>query len=713
MNDLVALAWPMSRLGEAVEALARHAGLKATAVEVAASPQICGELQQEELDRWLDWACARLGIEVESVEAAGSEFATLLRGAGPALLRFLHAGRQYVLLLLGATPRAVRLVGPDLRIRKCPLGALLAGLTDEVRRPIVTEVEAVLRQATIPARNRAGAQRVLVAERMAAQTFAGCWMLRLPPTASFWGQACYARAPLRVIAMLAVFAGLYALEIGGWTLIGRGALNGRLDLGWLVAWALLLLGTVPLRLWGEWMRGTFAIDLGALLKQRLLSGALKMDMDAVRQQGAGQLLGQVIESQALEALALNGGFALLIATIEVCLAAWVLSLGAGGLVHVALLLAWIIAAAAVCWRYYQRLRGWTAARLDMTHDVVEHMVGHRTRLAQEAPERRHVDEDQMLDRYHGVSCAFDRAFVPLAGGIPRGWLVVGLLGLAPDFVFGGAEAAGLAVGLGGVLLAYRALAEAASGLAASLRAAVAWERIAPLFAAAEQGVDVNTPCPVSSAMRSATAAAPDAPKVLVRARDLVFRYRRQSEPVLNACDLTIYRGDKLLLEGPSGGGKSTLAALLVGLRQQESGLLLLDGLDRATLGETWRRLSTSAPQFHENHVLTGSFAFNLLLGRRWPPSKADLAEAEQLCAELGLSELLARMPSGLMQMVGGTGWQLSHGERSRLYLARALLQKSELIVLDESFAALDPQTLDQCLRCALARASTLFVIAHP
>ena len=116
-------------------------------------------------------------------------------------------------------------------------------------------------------------------------------------------------------------------------------------------------------------------------------------------------------------------------------------------------------------------------------------------------------------------------------------------------------------------------------------------------------------------------------------------------------------------------------------RQPESGLLLLEGLDGATLGDTWRRISTSAPQFHENYVFTGTFAFNLLMGRSWPPDGADLATAEQVCRELGLGNLLDRMPSGLMQMVG---WQLSHGERSRLYLARALLQGTELVVLDES-----------------------------
>ena len=84
-----------------------------------------------------------------------------------------------------------------------------------------------------------------------------------------------------------------------------------------------------------------------------------------------------------------------------------------------------------------------------------------------------------------------------------------------------------------------------------------------------------------------------------------------------------------------------------------------------------------------------------------------------ICRDLGLGPLLDRMPGGLMQMVGETGWQLSHGEQSRLFIARALLQRAELIVLDESFAALDPETLSLSLKCVLARAPTLVVIAHP
>jgi len=205
----------------------------------------------------------------------------------------------------------------------------------------------------------------------------------------------------------------------------------------------------------------------------------------------------------------------------------------------------------------------------------------------------------------------------------------------------------------------------------------------------------------------------DAAPVL-EVHDLVFRYRDRGEPVLRGCSLRVCPGDRLLLEGPSGGGKSTLAALLTGLRRPESGLMLLGGFDLQTLGgEGWRQRVVAAPQFHDNHVFAGTFAFNLLMGRRWPPRPEDIAEAEALCHELGLEELLERMPAGLLQIVGDTGWRLSHGEQSRLYLARALLQRADVVVLDESFAALDPETLRRALRCVLARAATLLVIAHP
>ena len=83
----------------------------------------------------------------------------------------------------------------------------------------------------------------------------------------------------------------YAMELAGWRLIGDAALQGRLDLGWLSAWLLLLFSLLPLRWLGGWVQACIALDAGRLLKQRLLTGALRMKLDAVKHQGAGQLLG--------------------------------------------------------------------------------------------------------------------------------------------------------------------------------------------------------------------------------------------------------------------------------------------------------------------------------------------------------------------------------------------------------------------------------------
>jgi ATP-binding cassette subfamily B protein len=202
-----------------------------------------------------------------------------------------------------------------------------------------------------------------------------------------------------------------------------------------------------------------------------------------------------------------------------------------------------------------------------------------------------------------------------------------------------------------------------------------------------------------------------APSGLVEAEDLAYHYDGRAAPALSGCSLRIQRGDRLVLEGASGSGKSTLAALLSGLRQPTGGRLLLDGVDHASVGvAAWRQAVVTSPQFHENHVLLGPLLFNLLVGRRWPPQPEDVQEAHELCLALGLGPVLDRMPGGLQQMVGDTGWQLSHGERSLLFLGRALLQRSRLVLLDETFGSLDPETMQRALGVAMERAETLVVI---
>lgn len=703
--------WSVERGAEALECLARAAGLPLRDARLPPPPPAAltpGPEGAALLARWVDTAAAWLELEVQPVSASYADVDGLLRDAGPALVRFETETERGWLALLGGRRQQLTLLGPDLSRHTVPLAAVRARVASNVEGRRNAASDAVVARLGLDA---AAAERVHLALR---REIAGAWqvegvyLLRSPPSTSFWSLLREARLPRSAAVLVASHAALSALTAGAWFMLGKGALEGRLDRGWLLGWALLLVSTVPLRMLGTWAQGRVAIDGGAQLKRRLLHGATRLDPEEIRVEGAGHLLGRVIESEAVEALALSGGLSAVLALIELAVAAGVLAQGAGGGLHAVLLVVWAAVAGGLGWLWLQRRDRWTVQRLDITHDLVERMVGHRTRLAQERPSRWHDGEDESVARYADASRDMDRAATALGVIVPRGWLIVALIGLMPAFVAGGAPAQALAVSVGGVLYALAALNGFTTGLVSLGGAAIAWRQVAPLFYAARREERRGVPAYANLSTR------PTPGEALVEGVALSFRYPSRSEPVIDGCTVQIRDGDRVLLEGPSGGGKSTLASLLVGLRSPDAGLLLLRGLDRATLGEAvWRRRVVAAPQFHENHVLTETFAFNLLMGRGWPPSNEDYRDAEALCEELGLGPLLARMPSGMLQMVGETGWQLSHGERSRLFLARALLQGADLVVLDESFAALDPENLAAALECTLARARTVVVIAHP
>jgi ATP-binding cassette, subfamily B, bacterial len=711
MDDLDKLAWPVSRLGEVLEALARTGGLAPRSVDLLPPPPGLAQDGGEALRRWIEATTGALGLEAEPVEAPYTEMEQFVRSAGPALLRVPGVGEPHFLALLGGRRRVVSILGPNRTVYRLRLKVICAALCRPLEQFLAARVDQVLGAAHVPKRRQARARAAIIHEHLSSVRIDGGWLLRLPPGASIWRQVRQARLLRPFFSLVSAHTVQYLLWLLSWWMIGRGALEGRLDQGWLLAWALLLLTMVPLQVLATWSQGVLALGAGGLLKQRLLYGALQLAPEEVRNQGAGQFFGRVMESQAVESLALGGGFLALFAGIELVMAAAVLSRGARGTLHVLLLLGWVALALLFNWRYFRYRQRWTEARLGLTHDLVERMVGHRTRLAQEARERWHEGEDQVLERYFVLSRAMDGAAVVQAL-VPGSWLMLGLLGLTYTFVSGSGTPSALAVSLGGMLVGSRALGKLSMGLSYLMDAAIAWQQVAVFFHAGARSEVGGTPaCALALSPHSH---APENGQPVLDARDLIFRYHRRDEPILRACSLQVRVGDRILLEGPSGGGKSTLASLLTGLRLPQSGLLLLRGLDWQTLGsEGWRRRVAGAPQFHENHVFTGTFAFNLLMGRRWPALPEDLQQAEALCRALGLGDLLDRMPAGLQQMVGETGWQLSHGERSRLYIARALLQDADLVVLDESLAALDPETFHRSLRCVLERASTLLVIAHP
>jgi ATP-binding cassette subfamily B protein len=494
----------------------------------------------------------------------------------------------------------------------------------------------------------------------------------------------------------------YVLWLASWVILARISAASGAGRVWLFAWAATLLALIPFRVLGTWLQGLISIDIGGFLKTRLLCGALQLNPEDFRHCGLGAFLSQALESETVETLAVTGGMAGLLAITEIVVAAFILGRFAP------VLLLWCAVTALLAAVFFIRYQSWTETRMAMTHDLIELMAGHRTRLAQQPPHRRHEGEAEALENYSHLSRRLDGAGALLLAAIPRGWLLVGIASLAPVIATHKDATSAMAIALGGVLLAYTAFKRLAGSLAELAAAFTAWKRIAPLLGAPPE----KTPPGKAAAARIGCPTRLQ--ERLLEIQGVKFRYQDHAAPALRSCDLVVNNGDRILLEGPSGGGKTTLGSLLAGLREPQSGLLLLNGLDIHTLGaQHWREHVAAAPQFHENYIVTETLAFNLLMGRHWPPARADMQEAQAICRELGLGDLLNRMPAGLLEMVGEGGWQLSHGERSRIYIARALLQRAELVILDESFAALDPETLNTALECALRRAKTLIVVAHP
>jgi ATP-binding cassette, subfamily B, bacterial len=699
--------WPIDRLGEAIETVAKDARL--TRGKIVHALRITDDVSSgswRALSTWIDWASNRLGVEAVEIETPVVDIEDMLATAGPAIV-FHSTGRDRGFFVLtrrrGNRPK---LLDREKRIRDCPVGGLRALLAAPFEAPLRPEFERLMEFAEVGPGRREGVARAMLRDRLATTQLRGAIMFRLPSGAPVLRQLSQLGTWRLLIPAFALFVLLYALEIGSWRLIGSGALEGRLDLGWLAAWAMILVTMVPARVTAGWLEARFALTVGRIMKARLLAGALALRPDVIKRSGVGQMIGRVIEAQALESLSLSGGVAIVTAIIELTVASWVLAHGAAPTLQLGLLAVFTATALSVGLVYYRRFRAWSLARTTMTNDLIEVMVGHRTRVVQDRPERREAYDDAMLDDYVSSSADMDRISVFAMSALPSAWIAAGLLALLPAL---GSETppspAMLAISVGGLLLGQRGFGAINGALASVARAAAAWGQIHMIFRAArDQPHDAPFVPDNLAGQRNSTP--------VIDGDGLRFAYDTGAK-VIDDASIVIKCGDRILIEGPSGGGKSTLAALLTGLEQPEAGLLLLHGLDRATLGEAWHRFVTAAPQFHDNHILSESLAFNLLMGRAWPPSDDDLAAAKTLCEELALGDLIDRMPNGLHQRVGETGWQLSHGERSRIFLARALLQDASLTIMDESFAALDPETLTRCLETAMARAKTLVVVAHP
>ena len=714
-------SWPVARAADAIQALSFRVGLACKATQ---APQAPAEVMEGNADASRAWVSAlvhQCGLRGDSKQASYSAMPQLL-GAGPSLLQvnFEKGARLIALNGLEAALGGgigegeqtgwgygkIEIISPGGGVIRTTVANLRTALANELERKISEDVAPLFGELSIENNCRQEILQQVYEKRLGEERIAEVWKLDVPISAGIMEHARRAGAWRHLAAFLTTYGIEYGLWIVSWVLVGRWALEGRLDTGWLVAWALLLLTVIPIHMMSRWEQTKFAVSGAAVVMRQLLEGTFKLLPEEVRYGGVGQMIAQVLDSQALQSLALSGAITGLVAIFEIT-ASGVLLATVEKAGMIALLLAiWAGLSFALAFAFHRRRHEWTDARLDMTGDLVERMVGHRTRVVQQERQFWHDGEDAALCSYVEKSKRMDRLGIIFIAVVPRGWLLVGIAAIAPGFIQAAQSTGILAAQLGAVLLAFGALQKLSLALADICGAEIAWEHSRDLLVAADRTEAAGDP-----AIAVAANAAPSGR--LLEMRNVMYRYPRRNADAIQRAFVEIEPGDRILLHGRSGSGKSTFAGLASGVRVPDSGLLFLRGIDRKTLGERqWRRLVASSPQFHENHIFAGTLAFNLLMGRRWPPAPEDLVEAESVCRELGLGALLDAMPGGLMQIVGETGWQLSNGEKSRVFLARTLLQRADMVILDETFAALDPETSRETMNCVLRRAPAGLCVAH-
>ena len=353
--------------------------------------------------------------------------------------------------------------------------------------------------------------------------------------------------------------------------------------------------------------------------------------------------------------------------------------------------------------YRRKLEGRVAVLRDRSADIgsflIETIQGVKLVVASRAEAREVSRFRDRNDRFIHALMAMQRVTY-LSGGLP-GLILSG--GTVLVFLYGGQRVIAGTLSLGTLVafMAYQmrllAPVQALMGLYANVATVrVSLARIHEILDVAPEVADAE-----------GVIAYPEA-EGAVRFEGVSLSFDRGA-PTLDDVGFAVEPGQLLAIVGPSGGGKSTVADLILRLLDPDRGRVLLDGRDLSTLRlDDIRRHVALVDQ--EPFVFHASLADNIRYAR---PDSTD-AEVAEAAEAAGLARFIARLPEGYDTTVGERGAALSAGERQRVALARAFLVRPTVLVLDEPTAALDPITERQVRHGyeAIMRGRTTIVISH-
>lgn len=196
-------------------------------------------------------------------------------------------------------------------------------------------------------------------------------------------------------------------------------------------------------------------------------------------------------------------------------------------------------------------------------------------------------------------------------------------------------------------------------------------------------------------------------KTIIEFSNVTLTYPSNKIPVITDLSLTVDKGKRVALIGPSGAGKTTIADLLLGLVIPTSGeIVVVDN----SFDQTEKLKISYVPQ--KPGIVSGTFSENIAFGIN--PTQVDLEQLSRVVEQVGLTELVNSWPTGVNTTIGSGGLQLSGGQLQRIGLARALYFSPDILVLDEATSALDASSEAFISEAIMNMPSdvTVLVIAH-